>query len=114
ISILSGIAFGLAPALRTSRSNVGAVLKESGRSLAAARSRTQSAFVVIEMSMALVLLVGAGLMIRTLFVLWGLSPGFNPHNVMTFSFSGPSSFKGVSPDTIRAAQREIHDKLASM
>ena len=114
VSILSGIAFGLAPALRTTRSNVGATLKESGRSLAAARSRTQSVFVIFEMSMALVLLVGAGLMIRTLFVLWGLSPGFNPHNVMTYSFSGPPSFKGGSPDTIRAAQRELRDKLAAM
>ena len=114
VSVLSGIAFGLAPALRTSRSNIGATLKESGRSLAAARSRTQSVFVVFEMSMALVLLVGAGLMIRTLFVLWGLSPGFNAHNVMTFSFSGPPSFKSGSPDTVRAAQRELHDKLAAM
>lgn len=114
VSILSGVAFGLAPALRISRSNVGATLKESGRSLVVARSRTQSIFVILEMSMALVLLVGAGLMIRTLFVLWQLSPGFNPHNVMTFSFSGPPSFKGGSPDTIRAAQRQIHDKLASI
>ncbi len=114
VSIVSGIAFGLAPALRTSRSNVGATLKEGGRSLAVARSRTQSVFVVVEISMALVLLIGAGLMIRTLFVLWGLSPGFNPHNVMTFSFSGPPSFKAGTPDTIRAAQRELHDKLAGV
>jgi len=114
ISLMSGLAFGLAPALRTSHSDIGKTLKESGRSIALGRSRTQSVFVVLEMSMALVLLVGAGLMIRTLFVLWGLDPGFNPHNVMTFSFSGPPSFKGASPDGVRTAQRQVHDHLASM
>jgi predicted permease len=113
VSMFAGVAFGLAPALKTSRANVGAVLKESGRSLAGARSRMQSAFVVVEMAMALVLLVGAGLMIRTLFVLWGLNPGFNPRNVMEFSISGPPSFKNGSPDAVRAAWRQLHDKLAS-
>jgi predicted permease len=114
VSVLSGIVFGLAPALRTTRANVGSTLKESGRSMVAARSRTQSVFVVVEMAMALVLLVGAGLMVRTLYVLWGLNPGFDPHNVMTFSFSGPASLKQSSPDAIRAAQRQLHDKLASI
>jgi predicted permease len=113
VSLLAGIAFGLAPALKTSRSNVSSVLKESGRALAGARSAMQSVFVVGEMAMALVLLVGAGLMVRTLFVLWGLNPGFNPHNVVEFSISGPPSFK-ASPDGVRAAWRELHDKLASM
>jgi predicted permease len=65
------------------------------------------------MAMALVLLIGAGLMIRTLFHLWGLDPGFNPKNVMSFALSGPSSYKSQSPDAIRAAYRQIHDKLAS-
>jgi len=113
VSLLAGIAFGLAPALKTSRSNVSSVLKESGRSLAGARSAAQSMFVVGEMAMALVLLVGAGLMVRTLFVLWGLNPGFNPHNVIEFSISGPPSFKG-SADGVRAAWRELHDKLATL
>ena len=113
LCVFAGIAFGLAPALKTSRSNVSSVLKESGRSLAGARSPAQSAFVVVEMAMALVLLVGAGLMVRTLFVLWGLNPGFNPHNVVEFSISGPTSFKTGSPDAVRAAWRELHDKLAS-
>ena len=53
-------------------------------------------------------------MIRTLFVLWGLDPGFNPHNVMTFSFSGPASFKGGSPDLIRSLQRQLHAKLGTL
>lgn len=114
VSVASGIAFGLAPAWKTSRSDVGATLKESGRTLAGGRSRTQGIFVISEMALAVVLLIGAGLMIRTLFVLWGVDPGFNPHNVMTFSFSGPASYKSKSPDLIRSAQRQLHDKLASL
>lgn len=78
-SLLAGIVFGLAPALNTSRVNIGGALRESGRTLAGARNRAHGLFVVGEMAMAVVLLVGAGLMIRTLFVLWGLNPGFNPH-----------------------------------
>ena len=113
ISILAGIVFGLAPAWKAARSSIGGTLSESGRAVAGARGSAQSVFVVGEMAMALVLLIGAGLMIRTLFHLWGLDPGFNPKNVMSFSLSGPSSYKTQPPDAIRAAYRQIHDKLAS-
>ncbi len=113
ISFLAGIVFGLAPAWKTARADVGGTLKESGRGVAGARSRAQALFVVGEMAMALVLLIGAGLMIRTLFQLWGLDPGYNPHSVMTFETSGPASFKQQSADAIRSAYRQIHDKLAS-
>lgn len=113
ISILAGIVFGLAPAWKAARSSIGGTLSESGRAVAGARGSAQSVFVVGEIAMALVLLIGAGLMIRTLFHLWGLDPGFNPKNVMSFSLSGPSSYKTQPPDAIRAAYRQIHDKLAS-
>lgn len=112
ISIACGIVFGLAPAWKTSRANVGSVLKESGRTVAGVRSRMQSVFVIGEMALALVLLIAAGLMVRTLVSLWGLDPGFNPHNVMTFEMSGPPSYKQQFPDAIRTAYRQIHDKLA--
>jgi predicted permease len=113
VSLLAGIVFGLAPAFNTSRVNVGGTLKESGRSLAGTRNRAHGLFVVGEMAMAVVLLIGAGLMIRTVFVLWTLDPGFNPHNVMTFEASPPSLLKNQSPDAIRAFFRQMHDKLAS-
>jgi len=112
ISVLAGIIFGLAPAWKAVRGSVGGT-SESGRAVAGARGSAQSVFVIGEMAMALVLLIGAGLMIRTLFHLWGLDPGFNPKNVMTFVLSGPSSYKNQSPDAIHAAYRQIHDKLAS-
>jgi predicted permease len=113
ISVLAGIVFGLAPAWKTARADVGGTLKESGRGVAGARSHAQSVFVVGEMAMALVLLIGAGLMIRTLFQLWGVDPGFNPRNVMTFEASGPASFKQQPADAIRSAYRQLHEKVAA-
>jgi predicted permease len=113
VSVVAGIVFGLAPAWKTARTNVGGELKESGRGVAGKRSRAQAVFVVGEMAMALVLLVGAGLMVRTLFTLWGLDPGYNPRNVMLFQASGPAAFKKLTPDAHRAAYRQMHEKLAT-
>ncbi len=113
ISVGAGIVFGLAPAWKVARANLGGTLKESGRSVAAGRNRAQAIFVVGEMAMALVLLVGAGLMLRSLFQLWGLDPGFNPRNVMTFGVNGPS-FKDQPADAKRAAYRQIHDTLVTL
>ncbi len=96
-SVLAGIFFGLAPALRTSNAELQATLKEGGRGSSAARHRLQGLFVVAEMAMALVLLVGAGLMIRSLANLWSVQPGFDPRHVITFSISRPGS-PGAAPD----------------
>src|SRR6476646_5666676 len=113
LSVLAGIIFGLMPAWKASQGSVSRQLIESGRALAGARGGAQSVFVIGEMAMALVLLIGAGLMIRTLVSLWRSDPGFNPKNVLTLELSGPASFKGGSADAIRSAYRQIHDKLAS-
>jgi predicted permease len=113
LSILAGIIFGLMPAWKAAQGSVSRQLIESGRALAGARGGAQSVFVVGEMAMALILLIGAGLMIRTLVHLWGSDPGFNPKNVLTLELSGPASYKGGSPDAIRSAYRQIQDKLAS-
>ncbi len=113
VSLAAGIMFGLAPALKTRCANIGAALKESGRTVAGTRSRTQGIFVIIEMAMALVLLVGAGLMIRTLFALWGVAPGFNPRQVMSFWVSPQPSLSKETPAAIRAFFRQMHDQLVS-
>ncbi len=113
VSLVAGMVFGLAPALKTRRAHIGSALKESGRSVAGTRSRTQHVFVVLEMAMALVLLVGAGLMIRTLFVLWGADPGFNPRGVMTFDVSPPPLLYKEAPAAIRAFFRQMHEQLVS-
>jgi ABC-type antimicrobial peptide transport system permease subunit len=65
-SVLAGILFGLVPAFKTSRTQIHETLKESGRGGSGARHRTQTIFVAVEMALALVLLVGAGLMVRSL------------------------------------------------
>jgi predicted permease len=111
ISVAAGIIFGLVPALKNSGTDVGATLKDTGRAISTYRSRTQALFVVGEMAMALVLLVGAGLMIRTLAYLWGLDPGFDPHNVLSFGIGPPPSLADQSPDAIRAGLREIHSMI---
>jgi predicted permease len=114
ISLLAGVLFGLAPALKMLPATLSDSLKESGRGMSGTRHRVQRTFVVAEMAMALVLLVGAGLMIRTLGRLWSIDPGFNPKNVMTVGISLPPSMMKASPDAIRASFREIDSKIASI
>jgi putative ABC transport system permease protein len=84
ISVFTGILFGLAPALRASKADLNDSLKEGGRSSApGARHRTRSALVVVEVAMALVLLVAAGLMMNTLTRVLRADPGFNPNHLVT-------------------------------
>lgn len=113
ISLLVGIVFGLAPALKMSRSGVQETLKEGGRGASGTRHKTQSVFVAIEMALALILLAGAGLMIRSLGALWNVNPGFNPHNVMTYSMTFPRS-RVKSAESIRAMLREIHTTIRAV
>jgi predicted permease len=114
ISLVAGILFGLAPALRTAQLRLHETLKEGGRGTSGARLRTQSAFIVVEMAMALVLLIGAGLMVRTVTHLWNVDPGFEAKNVLTFAVSFPPSMKTASVDAIRAAVRELDEKLSAI
>ncbi len=105
VSLLTGIVFGLVPALKASRPDLHDTLKEGGRGSSGARHRTQSVLVAVEMAMALVLLIGAGLMIRSLAALWSINPGFDPRNVLTFSLSFTSA-PTVTADQLRAKYRE--------
>ncbi len=113
ISVLAGVVFGLAPALKTMQPNVQETLKESGRGASGAKHRAQSVFVAIEMAMALVLLVGAGLMIRSLVDLWNVNPGFNPHNVGTFGMV-LSAADGATPQLSRDSLRQAREALAAL
>jgi predicted permease len=113
-SLMAGILFGLTPAFRTARRNVQSALQEGSRSASGARHRAQGVFIVSEMALALVLLAGAGLMIRSLTQLWRIDPGFNPHNVLTFGLSLPPSMMKATPDAVRAAFREVDDKFAAV
>jgi predicted permease len=113
ISLLAGILFGIVPALRISHPHLHDTLKEGGRGGSGSRNRAQGAFVVAEMAMALVLLVGAGLMVRSLIVLWGTNPGFDPANVVTFGLALPPSVIGAPANAIRAQVRDLDRKFAA-
>jgi predicted permease len=110
LSLFSAIIFGLGPALKGSRLDLMETLKESGRGSVVARHRLQRIFVAIEVSLAVVLLIGAGLMLRSLSALWRVNPGFNPHHAITFSVSMPSSSATTSAET-RARLRQFDDKI---
>ena len=97
--VLAAVVFGLAPALRGARADVQSVLKESARGSGGGRHRTQRTFVAVEVALALVLLVGAGLMVRTLRALWRVDPGFDAHGAITFSLSLPGTPGTTSNET---------------
>jgi predicted permease len=113
LSLFAGIIFGLAPALKTSRVNLEEILKETGRGASGARHRLQGVFVAVEVAMALVLLVGAGLMVRSLSALWRVDPGFNPSHAITFTLSLPPDPATNSAAT-RARLRQFDDKMRSI
>jgi predicted permease len=113
LSLFAGTVFGLAPALKTSRVNLEEILKENGRGLSGARHRLQGVFVAVEVAMALVLLVGAGLMVRSLTALWRVNPGFNPSHAITFSLSLPAGPTTSSVET-RARLRHFDEKMHSI
>jgi predicted permease len=113
ISVLTGIVFGLVPALKLLRPNVNETLKEGGRGSSGKRHGTQRALVAVEMALAIVLLIGAGLMIRSLARLWAINPGFDPHNVLTYNISLTSS-QNVSAGHLRSNYRETLRQLQAL
>ena len=113
LSMFCGIVFGLVPALKTSRVNLQEILKESGRGSRGVRHRLQGIFVAGEVALALVLLVGAGLMVRSLAALWRVNPGFNPSHAITFALSMPANAETTSAET-RARLRHFDDKMRAI
>jgi len=92
VTVLTGILFGLAPGLHASRTNLNDVLKDESRSgTSGGQARLRNALVIAEISISLVLLVSAGLLLRSLHALLRQDPGFNLHNVLAFSVNLPDS-----------------------
>jgi predicted permease len=113
VSLLGGIIFGLAPALRSSRANLQQVLRQSSRGAGDARHRLQGLFVAVEVAMAFVLLIGAGLMLRSLAALWRVNPGYNPEHAITFSLSLPSNSR-TTPAETRARLRRFNADMRAI
>jgi predicted permease len=113
LSLFAGMAFGLAPALKATRVNLQETMNQSGRGSSGFRQRLQGTFVAVEVAMALVLLVGAGLMVRTLGALWRVNPGFNPSHAITFNLSLAATPTTTSAET-RARLRNFDDRMRSI
>jgi putative ABC transport system permease protein len=89
VSLLTGIIFGLVPALQSSKPDLNETLKDAGRGSTASRHLFRSGLVVSEVALTLVLLIGAGLMIRSFYRLQQVDPGFNCDRLLTFNISLP-------------------------
>jgi len=96
VSLAVGILSGLAPALKSWNADPQASLKDGGRGSTVVHHRAQNSLVIVQMAFALVLLVGAGLLLRTIYHLWGVNPGFDTERVLTFKV-------GVSPSLTKTA-----------
>ncbi|HKN47121.1 MAG TPA: ABC transporter permease, partial [Candidatus Polarisedimenticolia bacterium] len=107
VAVLTGILSGLAPALRTSRVELSRTLKEGGRGSTAGHTRLRQALVVSETALALVLLIGAGLAMKSFLHLARVDPGLNPENVLTLRISLPESRYPDGPGQARFFKRAL-------
>jgi predicted permease len=113
VSVFAAMASGLAPALQGSKVNLVEILKQGGRGSVGSPRRLQKTLVAIEVGMAVVLLIGAGLMVRSLHQLWRVDPGFNPTHAITFNLSIPATPGTTSAET-RARLRRLDEQLSAI
>ena len=114
VTVISGVVFGLLPALAATRSNLTVALNESGRgnSSGARSTRLRDLLVIAETALSLVLLVGAGLMLRSFQRLMAVNPGFNPDRILTLRVPLPPSVTGKTRQP--AYYTRILDRLSSL
>ncbi len=113
VSFVTSVLFGIAPALAASKPDLNQTLKESGRGSAGGRRRLRETLVVVELALALVMLIGAGLLMNSFLKLQTVDPGFNPRNVLTMmvSLAGASQYVGPARETF---YRQLTDQLKSL
>ena len=112
-ALVSGLACAVVPALRATRPNLSQGLQQSGRAGSPRRHRAQHAFLVTQVALTVMLLVGAGLMTRSLARVWRVDPGFDPHGVVTFMTGLPHERAG-DPERVRMTVRQIAERLAAV
>jgi len=115
VALLTGLVFGLAPALAASKPDLHEMLKEGGRTSTGGigRNRTLSLLVVSEAALALVLLIGAGLMIHSFLRLNSVNPGVNPENVLTMSIALPKT-KYSTDDQVRLCYQKMLQRIEAL
>jgi predicted permease len=115
VSCLTGILFGVAPALGTLRVDVNEPLKEGGRSgRTSGRSHLRHALVASEVALALVVLSGAGLMIKSMTQLLGVDPGLNPKNVLAMWMSVPQEEIYVGPPGLPRFCQDLDEHIGAI
>ena len=112
VSLATGIAFGLLPALQSSRPDLVPALKDEKSMGGFRRSRLRNALVIVQVALSLVLLVCAGLVVRSLQVAQKTRPGFTPENAVTLSFD--LGLQGYSEEKGRAFQKRILERAPSL
>ncbi len=114
ISVLTGIVFGLAPAFSSTRSDLNSILKTSGRGTTGSRGRARlrNALVVSEIASCVVLLTGAGLLIRSFISLQNVNPGFRPDHVLTMQLTLPET--RYSEWKVALFYKQLIERLQSM
>jgi predicted permease len=116
VSLLSGLVFGVVPVVKYAGPRIGITLRSGGRTVSSSRERhrSQNTLVVIQVALALVLLVGSGLMIRSFHALRSVQPGFiRPNQVQTARISIPAS-QVEQPERVTRMQHDILDKIAAI
>ena len=115
LALLTGVVFGLVPALQASRTSFGSSLRERGKSaLGGVRGRrTRAALVVAELALAVVLLVGAGLLLRSFARLVNVDPGFDPSNGITFTIGLPDAVYDTDPKRV-AFHARLREELNAL
>jgi predicted permease len=115
ISCLTGVLFGVAPALSALRGDVSDPLKEGGRTTATgARNRLRHVLVAAEVALALLVLCGAGLMIKSMSRLLGVNPGLNPKNVLTMAVSVPQAAIYTGPPDLPRFCQDLEQHLGAI
>ena len=113
LSLLTGIVFGVAPAWRSTRVDLTPTLKDSGRgSSAVHRSLLSRGLVVVQVALSLLLLVGAGLFVRTLLNLQRVDPGFNTQNLLLFEVQ--PGLIGYKDEKLRSVYHQISERLETV
>jgi predicted permease len=113
VSIAVGILFGLAPALKNSKTDLQASLKEGGRGTTTGHHRVQNSLVVVQMALTLMLLVVAGLLFRTIRHMGETNPGFDVQHVITFKVGFSPSLTKTAAET-RTAYRQLLERIRSI
>ena len=115
LTLITGVLFGIAPALQMSRPNLSESLKDTGRGLggSAKSNRLRGALVITEVAMTLVLLVAAGLLVRTIIRLGSVNKGFNSRNVLTMNIGLPS-LKYPKPENVIAFYKQASERIAAL